>query len=59
MVGAAKVALTLRRLLGQDVALERVSAFELAGRRFPEPLGSGPVGFDLRHDIAPLFKFLY
>src|SRR5262249_9108881 len=40
-VGTAKVALTLGRLLGQDVALERVAGFELAGRGLAEPLRSG------------------
>jgi hypothetical protein len=34
----------------EDVALERVSGLELAGRGFPEPLGGGPVGLDLGHD---------
>jgi hypothetical protein len=54
MVGTAKVALTLCRLLGQDVALERVAGLELAGSGLPEALGSGTVGLDLglSHDSS-------
>jgi hypothetical protein len=57
MVGGAQVALTLGRLLRQDVALEGVAALELAGGRLAEPLGSGPVGFHLWHGVS-LFVFV-
>jgi len=51
VVSAAKDALTLSRLLGQDVALERVAALELAGSGLPEALCCGPIGFHLGHGM--------
>ena len=58
MLVTAKTALTLGALLGQDVALEGVTGFELAGRRLAEPLGSGPIGFDLGHGPCSVVDFV-
>jgi hypothetical protein len=49
VVGGTKSALTLGRLLGEDVALECVAALELAGSGLPEALGCGPIGLHLGH----------
>jgi hypothetical protein len=53
VVGRTQAALTLGRLLREDVALEGVTALELAGRRLEEPLRSGPVGLHIGHCPAP------
>jgi hypothetical protein len=49
MVGPAEIALTLGRLLGEDVAAVRVAALVLAGSGLPEALGGSAVGLDLGH----------
>src|SRR5438067_666659 len=43
------LALTLGRLRGQDVTLERLTALDLAGSRLLESLGSAGMGFHLWH----------
>src|SRR5690242_1872341 len=53
VVGGTETALTLGRLLGQDVRLERVACLELAGSGLAKTLRRRPVGLDLGHGNAP------
>src|SRR5690348_11072304 len=48
----AEAALTLRRLLGQDVALERLVALDLSRAGYRETLTRSAVAFHLRHCIS-------
>src|SRR6185503_4140450 len=52
--GAAQLALRLRRLLGENVALERLSALDRAARADLEPLRGRLLRFHLWHSNAPL-----
>src|SRR5690349_10110835 len=52
--GAAQVALVLRGLLREDVALERLTALDGATRTDAEPLGRALLGLHLGHWNAPL-----
>jgi len=47
-LGTAQLTLTLRALLGQDVAGEGLLVLEASGGLL-EPLGSSALGFHLRH----------
>src|SRR5690606_376359 len=49
VVRLAEVALTLRRLLGQDVAAVGMARLVLAGSGLPEALGRAPMRLDLGH----------
>src|SRR4051812_45441646 len=51
--GAAQVALVLRGLLREDVALERLTALDGATRTDAEPLGRALLGLHLGHVNAP------
>src|ERR1700754_5239173 len=51
--GAAQVALVLRGLLREDVALERLAALDGATRTDAEPLGRALLGLHLGHVNAP------
>src|SRR5690606_31548954 len=44
-----QLALTLARLLGKDVVVERVCALETSARGLSEPLGGSTIGLDFRH----------
>src|SRR5881409_4118338 len=50
---ATQMALVLRGLLGEDVALERLTALDGATRTDAEPLGRALLGLHLGHDNAP------
>src|SRR6185295_15127587 len=52
--GAAQLALRLRRLLGQNVALERLRALDRAAGADLEPLGGRFLRLHLGHSIAPV-----
>jgi hypothetical protein len=56
LLHATQLTLTLGRLLGQDVATERLFVFE-AIRSLFEALGSAAVAFDFRHEKTPLDIF--
>src|SRR4029079_3081442 len=52
--GAAQLALRLRRLLGEDVALERLAALDRAAGADLEPLGGRFLRLHLWHSNAPV-----
>src|SRR5882724_12399428 len=47
-----QLALVLRGLLGQDVALERLAPFDGAPRTHAEPLGRALLGLHFGHDCS-------
>lgn len=51
---AAQLTLTLGRLLGEDMALERLGAFEATATGLFEALGSASVALHLRHRFLPI-----
>src|SRR5450631_4417097 len=54
---AAQVTLALGRLLGQDVAFERLSTLDRAAGPNFEPLRSALLGLHLRHFLPSLFVY--
>src|ERR1039457_5681941 len=50
--GTTQVALVLRRLLREDVALERLTALDGTARAHPEPLRGALLGLHLGHDCS-------
>src|SRR5690349_17944608 len=55
---AAQLAFALAALLGEDVALERLATFVLAGAGGAEALRGGAIGLDLGHVSTPVALLL-